>query len=109
MGLRIGFDLLDLTTGSVIFRSFHDDLEHTMKKATKGNYIMNVTIPANFLKNGLFAIKLAIGIHNERWIVFDDNLMLKFKVINVDGLNSAYTDSRPGIIMPQLKWTNIEN
>jgi lipopolysaccharide transport system ATP-binding protein len=52
---------------------------------------------------------MAIGIHNVRWIVFDDDLMLKFTMTNVDGLNSAYTDSRPGFIMPQLEWQFVDN
>lgn len=109
LGLRIGFDLVDLTSGVVIFRSFHDDVANKMQSTIKGNYSIRASIPENFLKNGLFGIKLAIGIHNIRWIVFDDNLMLKFNVTNVDGLNSAFTDSRPGLLMPQLKWQYFDN
>ncbi len=109
LGLRIGFDLIDLTSGVVIFRSFHDDLENKIKYVNRGKYAIRAAIPKNFLKNGLFGIKLAIGIHNIRWIVFDDNLMLRFNVTNVDGLNSAFTDSRPGFIMPQLYWQFIDN
>ena len=109
LGLRIGFDLIDLTSGVVIFRSFHDDLEKNIQYVNKGNYSIRTTIPENFLKNGLFGIKLAIGIHNIRWIVFDDNLVLRFNVTNVDGLNSAFTDARPGFIMPQLAWLFIDN
>jgi lipopolysaccharide transport system ATP-binding protein len=109
LGLRIGFDLIDLTSGTVIFRSFHDDTENVMQNIKKGNYIIRTAIPQNFLKNGLFGIKLVIGIHNVRWIVFDDNLMLRFNVTNVDGLNSAFTDSRPGFIMPQLDWQYVDN
>jgi lipopolysaccharide transport system ATP-binding protein len=109
LGLRIGFDLIDLTSGVVIFRSFHDDLESDIKNLSKGNYTIRTVIPPNFLKNGLFGIKIAIGIHNIRWIVFDDNVMLRFNVTNVDGLNSAFTDSRPGFIMPQLDWLYIDN
>ena len=109
LGLRIGFDFVDLTTGVVIFRSFHDDLERNVQYVNKGNYVIRTAIPKNFLKNGLFGIKLAIGIHNIRWIVFDDNLMLSLNVTNVDGLNSAFTDSRPGLIMPQLDWQYVDN
>lgn len=104
LGLRIGFDLVDLATGVVIFRSFHNDVENNVEITIKGNYSIRTAIPENFLKNGLFGIKLAIGIHNIRWIIFDDNLMMRFNITNVDGLNSAFTDSRPGFIMPQLNW-----
>jgi lipopolysaccharide transport system ATP-binding protein len=107
MGLRIGFDLIDLTSGAVIFRTFEDDIKNEIQLVKKGSYILSTSIPENFLKNGSFAIKLAIGIHNVRWIIFDDDLILKFVMTNVDGLNSAFTDSRPGFIMPQLIWDKL--
>jgi lipopolysaccharide transport system ATP-binding protein len=109
LGLRIGFDLVDLANGVVLFRSFHDDVEIKKQNVNKGDYAIRTAIPENFLKNGVFGIKLAIGIHNIRWIVFDDNLMLRFNVTNVDGLNSAFTDTRPGLIMPQLNWQYVDN
>jgi lipopolysaccharide transport system ATP-binding protein len=108
LGLRIGFDLIDLISGGVIFRSFHDDAENQMHIIQKGDYGLRTTIPANLLKSGSFAIKLAIGIHKVRWVVFDNDLMLKFIVNNVEGLNGAFADSRPGFIMPKLAWENIK-
>ena len=107
LGLRIGFDLIDLTSGVVVFRSFHDDVESEIKSVNKGEYSISAIIPKNFLKEGFFGVKLAIGIHNVRWIVFQEDLMLRFNVTNLYGLNSAYSDSRPGFIMPQLLWKNI--
>jgi lipopolysaccharide transport system ATP-binding protein len=109
LGLRIGFDLIDLTSGAVIFRSFNDDTENSIQNVKKGNYAIRTAIPENFLKNGLFGIKLAIGVHNIRWIIFNDNLIVRFNVINVDGLNSAFADARPGFIMPQLNWHYFDN
>jgi lipopolysaccharide transport system ATP-binding protein len=109
LGLRVGFDLIDLVSGAVIFRTFEDDVKNQIQTVKKGIYKISASIPKNFLKNGTFAIKLAIGIHNVRWIVFDDDLMMIFNVTNVDGLNSAYTDLRPGFIMPQLEWRNVDN
>lgn len=107
LGLRIGFDLIDLTNGLVIFRSFEDDSLQVAQIIPKGKYIASTLIPKNFLKNGSYAIKIAIGVHNVRWIVFDDRLMIKFTVTNIDGLNSAFLDSRPGLIMPNLVWDKI--
>lgn len=104
LGLRIGFDLIDLSSGLVIFRTFHNDEDIKINIMKKGSYNLSVSIPENFLKEGLYAIKLVVGIHNNRWIIYDDKLMLRFNIINFDGLNSAFTDSRPGIIMPKLEW-----
>ena len=104
LGLRVGFDLIDLSSGAVIFRTFEDDELKKAETVLKGKYVVRTTIPMNFLKGGLFAIKLAIGIHNVRWIVFDDNLIVRFSVTNIGGLNSAFLDTRPGFIMPNLQW-----
>ena len=104
LGLRIGFDLIDLSTGLVIFRTFHNDEDIKINIMNKGSYTIHATIPENLLKEGLFAIKPVVGIHNNRWIIYDDTLLLRFNVINFDGLNSAFTDNRPGIIMPKLEW-----
>ena len=109
LGLRIGFDLIDLNNETVIFRSFHDDTENETQRMQKGNYSTTAEIPADLLISGAFAIKIAIGIHNKRWIVFDDTLLLKFTVTNVGGLNSAFADLRPGFIMPKLLWQNNKN
>jgi lipopolysaccharide transport system ATP-binding protein len=104
LGLRIGFDLIDLNSGVVIFRSFHDDIKNQILTMKKGNYSIQAAIPANLLIEGIFAIKPAIGIHNNRWILFDEKIILKFNVTNIGGLNSAFADTRPGFIMPEMSW-----
>lgn len=103
-GLRIGFDLIDLNNDCVIFRSFADDKRKDNENAETGSYMLKTSIPSNFFKEGQFALKLAIGIHNSRWIVFDESIIIKFSILNVGGMNSAYNDVRPGIIMPLLEW-----
>ena len=109
LGLRIGFDLLDTSSGSVIFRSFHDDDNNQMELISKGDYKLITHIPSNFLKNGSYGIKLSIGIHNKRWIVHSDKLIIQFSANNIDGLNRAFSDSRPGLILPKLIWTAKKN
>ena len=104
LGLRVGFDLVDLASGAILFRSFEDDVVLVAETIPAGNYRVNTSIPKNFLKNGLYAIKLAIGIHNVRWIVFDDKLKVRFSITNISGLNSAFLDKRPGFILPHLLW-----
>ncbi|WP_299395110.1 ABC transporter ATP-binding protein [uncultured Gelidibacter sp.] len=104
MGLRVGFDLIDLSKSSVLFRAFEDDDKKSIEITKKGFYSIESEIPENIFKNGYYGVKLAIGIHNKRWIIFDDNVMVKFNMVNVNGLNRAYSDSRPGVIMPHLKW-----
>ena len=88
----------------VVFRTFHDDVlspEHNI--LSPGVYISELFIDSNLLKEGSYFINIAIGIHNVRWIVFD-NLKLNFTISNIKGLNSNYADNRPGVIMPYLQW-----
>lgn len=105
-GLRIGFDLIDLSSEVVVFRSFHDDNSHLISITEAGKYCSKVVIPANLLKSGLYGLKFSIGIHAERWLVYDDELVVNFFVTNNEGTNKAYKDQRPGIIMPMLDWKN---
>ena len=107
-GLRVGFDLIDIATEQVLFRSFNDDDCDFIVTTLKGIYSSTVVIPALFLKEGIYAIKFSIGIHSVRWLVHDNDLTLTFFVTNKNGVNKAYLDNRPGVIMPQLKWTNIK-
>jgi len=107
LGLRIGFDLINLDSGLVIFRSFHDDNSSNIKTWKPGKHILETKLPSNILKEGKYAIKLAVGIHNVRWIIFEDELSYVFNLYNIDGLNKAFTDTRPGVIMPALPWSLI--
>ncbi len=105
-GLRVGFDLIDLSSEVVVFRSFNDDNSHAISITDAGKYCSKVIIPPNLLKSGLYGLKFSIGIHAVRWLVHDDDLVVNFFVSNNDGTNKAYKDQRPGIIMPMLNWEN---
>jgi lipopolysaccharide transport system ATP-binding protein len=101
-GLRIGFDINDLF-GNCIFRSFHDDDCNEMQSIRPGVYSSLAKIPETLLKEENYIFSLSIGIHNVRWIIYD-KIKLKFSLINVNGLNNAFADHRPGLIMPKIIW-----
>lgn len=104
IGLRIGFDLVDNQSGIVVFRSFHDENEkptYTMP----GKYESTAIIPPHLLKNGSYSLSIVIGLHSVRWITYNE-ITLDFTVVNVNGINSHYSDERPGIIMPRINWNN---
>ncbi|WP_133273823.1 ABC transporter ATP-binding protein [Hymenobacter radiodurans] len=101
-GLRIGFDLVD-NMDTVIFRSFHDDLEKETSFFELGAYRSYAEIPANILAEGDYYIKLRIGVHNVRWIIHDE-VSVKVSIAKVDSLNSNYNDNRPGLVAPVINW-----
>ena len=103
-GFRVGFDVIDMSTNNLLFRSYHDDQKDSIEQMKAGDYEIKGIIPANLLRNGRYFIKLAIGIHNRRWIVFDDSIGQELVVQNLEGVNAIYMEERPGLIMPSLYW-----
>jgi len=103
MGLRIGFDIIENNSASILFRTFHDDQETQIKPIKEGIYNSKAIVPAHLLKEGNYTIKPAIGIHNLRWIIHEE-VQVTFDVNNISGLNKIYADHRPGIIMPNIEW-----
>jgi lipopolysaccharide transport system ATP-binding protein len=105
IGLRVGFELIEETTGIIIFRSFHDENRPEIVEINKGEYNVVAIIPSSILKEGSYIISLSIGIHNVRWII-KDSVGKQFNIYNIGGINKTYADSRPGIIMPYIQWDN---
>jgi lipopolysaccharide transport system ATP-binding protein len=103
-GLRMGFDLIDLKTGNFVFRSFHDDGHDEISATKKGHLQLQTTIPENLLNDGTYRLRPIAGIHNNKWIVYEEALFIEFTVNNLGGLNRSYMEKRPGIIMPAIEW-----
>ncbi len=99
--LRVGIDLYSYINGEILFRAFDDDVD--IQSRDPDTFEAVCLIPSNLLKPGIYAASLQIGIHNARWIV-DNKVMRQVSIESVDGVNSYYSDSRPGIIMPQVEW-----
>jgi lipopolysaccharide transport system ATP-binding protein len=100
-GLRIGFDLLD-NSGILIFRTLHDDL-NSPEDFLPGEYELKSLIPKNFLKEGNYQINILAGLHNVEWIL-ENEVSRFFTVSNIYGVNSNYSDFRPGLILPEINW-----
>ncbi len=107
-GVRIGYDLIDSTKGLVIFRTFHDENDNDTKIMETGEYFSISKIPKNLLKEGSYKLSLAIGLHNVKWFVFEQ-VIIKFNILQVGGVNKIYSDKRPGVISPFIQWTTIKN
>ncbi|OYQ47427.1 ABC transporter ATP-binding protein [Flavobacterium aurantiibacter] len=108
-GLRIGFDLLEEKSATVLFRGFHDDDATELSYFPEGNYRFSARIPEKLLAPGAYKIQPAIGIHNNRWVLHDADVAIPIEIININGLNRAYADTRPGSIMPRLLWNSIRS
>jgi lipopolysaccharide transport system ATP-binding protein len=108
IGLRVGFDIIDIQTGALIFRSFHDELEDEIKEVGIGTYFSKAEIPSNLFNEGAFYISLSIGIHNVRWIIYE-SIKKTFMINSINGINKIYAEKRTGMIKPSIKWTTEFN
>ncbi|GIV38772.1 MAG: ABC transporter ATP-binding protein [Thermonema sp.] len=102
IGLRIGFELQTLE-GLIIFRSFHDDRHEELETIKAGTYCALARIPANFLSPKEYIINIAIGIHNYRWIVYND-CKLTICSSGVPTFNKPYGYIHEGVLMPLINW-----
>ncbi|WP_231461843.1 ABC transporter ATP-binding protein [Pedobacter sp. Leaf132] len=103
IGLRIGFEVVHAASETVIFRSYHDDEHKQHFKFNKKTVQLKTFIPSNFLSNDEYIIYPTIGIHNVKWLNYKEQRIL-LNMINLDGINSLYSDERPGLINPLFKW-----
>lgn len=104
-GLRVGIDFFNHSKGEILFRSYDDDLGAKPRNTSVNHTICR--IPANLLMPGYYSAKLAVSIHRVRWIT-KDVIGRNISVDHVDGVNAAYADSRPGVIMPAIEWDVLE-
>ncbi len=104
LGLRVGFEL-QTQEGLIIFRSFHDDNYEELELIKEGLYCALAKIPANLLSPKEYVINIAIGVHNYRWIVYN-NCLLKIDSSGVTSFNKPYGYIHEGLLMPLINWEN---
>jgi lipopolysaccharide transport system ATP-binding protein len=90
LGLRIGFEVIHRASEQCVFRTFHDDLEDTIKSLKKGALEITGYIPEDLLNEGEYILYPTIGIHNIKWFSFKTHLV-SLDIINLDGLNKSYS------------------
>jgi lipopolysaccharide transport system ATP-binding protein len=103
LGLRIGFDLIDNSTGITIFRTFHDENQKDITPLKIGINTSKAEIPPSLLKEGNYSVCLSIGIHNVRWIS-NGQIKKSFNVFNIGGVNKNYAVVNIGAISPYINW-----
>jgi lipopolysaccharide transport system ATP-binding protein len=102
--LRIGFDLL-AANGDCVFRTFWEDGKEELEVLPKGVYQVACEIPPHLLKAGGYVVEVIASIHTKRWITKNTHFF-PFEAVNVRGHNAVRNDTRPGVVMPLLKWTS---
>jgi lipopolysaccharide transport system ATP-binding protein len=95
--------------GVVVFSShFRDMPESAAPRLVPGPNALRCTIPSALLNSGRYVVNLRFGLHNVRWIAYED-AVLHFDVLADHG-ESLYltTAGRSGVIAPALEWVAVE-
>lgn len=103
--LRIGFDLVT-THGSIVFRTFHNDLAETLSENTLGfPERLQAIVPAGLLTGGTYQIRPCIRRHRRGsgWILKDaigPSIQVMLNIPNPD----YATANRAGVVTPMIEW-----
>lgn len=105
-----GFNLYD-NLGTHIFSSHDIEKAKANAPQSKGVYKATVTIPGNFLAEGLHIAGVAIMSYDPYIVHFHEKEAISFIVkdtIDGDTARGIYGGSMPGVVRPILKWQNVK-
>ncbi len=107
-GFRIFMDLCD-DSGTVIFRSFHDEATDGMQALEPGNYTSAVTIPNDILSPITYDLRFLFGIHAIRMVQPMEGVTIRIHVEQTGNYNKAYNGQyTDGKICLSLPWEIIK-
>jgi lipopolysaccharide transport system ATP-binding protein len=98
------FMILRNAKGEVVLTtSDYDQLSQAAANRRPGVFSSTVTIPGGLLKAGTYCVTFGADVKNER-IIFAENDLLQFEVIESGDDTLAERHKRVGLIAPLLKW-----
>jgi len=96
--------------GALIFWSYSTDDDGRWVSVVSGENCLRLEIPAYFLNEGAYRIELGVALYHRMWICEPGNNAPSI-VLEVQGgfLASKYwSQRRPGLLAPILRWKNME-
>jgi lipopolysaccharide transport system ATP-binding protein len=88
-GFRVFIDLCD-DMGTVIFRSFHDELKEGITTMGPGRYLSKFTMPRDILAPLTYDLRIWFGIHTIRMLPPGDGINIRINVEQTGNYNRAY-------------------
>ncbi len=106
-GLRIWFDVYD-PSDTLIFRSFHDDLDSIPSVMNPGDYLVTGTIPSNVFGPVGYRIQLHAGLVGGRHCMPPVSMALQ--VTNDSSIGQVYPHTKfAGRVMSPTQWRPVQN
>ncbi len=104
-GLRIFCDLCDVTDGTILFRTFHDEDNDGIPTMLPGHYRTQAVIPADLLAPCDYTLLLNATIFNQRVCFPESSLRIPLHVERTGRANRAYqTEPIRGRLAPFIPW-----
>ena len=106
-GLRIWLDVYD-PSDTLIFRSFHDDLESIPSVMNPGNYLVTGTIPPDVFGPVGYRIQLYAGLVGGR--ICMPPISMALQVTNDSSIGQVYPHTKfVGRVMSPMQWRPVQN
>jgi lipopolysaccharide transport system ATP-binding protein len=106
--INVAFEIATGDGSVAFFTSFRDMPEGTAPVLERGTNALRCEIPAALLNSGRYAINVRAGLHNVRWVAFED-AVLHFDTIGDHGDSLFLPGSmRSGAVAPALEWHAVE-
>ncbi|OQA39072.1 MAG: Teichoic acids export ATP-binding protein TagH [Parcubacteria group bacterium ADurb.Bin316] len=107
-GLTVGYAIYS-EDNILLYWSYQTDTSEDEWPIIKnGKCFLKSKIPAEILNNGIFRIQLLGGLHHKEWL-FPPNKFYPMLTINLSrnfSKSPYWTEKRPGLLAPKIKWTN---
>ncbi len=105
--VTVGFALLD-SYGTPVLSTYFDDLDdRPLDEVLHGDYELQCTIPANTLNEGRHRLRFNVSQAKVRSAVRDDEHVVDFDIVNLDGVGSHWGGGsawRPEPVLPAFPW-----
>jgi lipopolysaccharide transport system ATP-binding protein len=105
--LTIGYALYS-ENEDLLYWSYHTDGNSDTPNIKIGKNTLKSKIPKDVLNSGKYRIELIGGLHNKEWF-FEPNRGNPTLFIKIDKKfegNPLWTNKRPGLLAPKIKWDN---
>lgn len=106
---NIGYAVYD-DCGTLMYWSYTTDILDTDGKIRLGKNVIKGEIPAHFLNEGTYSIRIMSSIHFQEWLIDPESECPTKDYVIQGGLSESpfWMMKRPGICAPLLNWTFMD-
>jgi lipopolysaccharide transport system ATP-binding protein len=106
--INIGVEVATVDGTVAFYTSFRDMPEGQEPVLVPGRNLLRAEIPAELLNSGRYVINLQISLHEIRWIVHEEAILM-FDVMADHGESLFLSNvQRAGVVAPRVRWETLE-